>query len=104
LEEIVYEYNKRGNSERKFSFLKGEFGWKWPPFQWMEENNVFLIIAALANNIFVAIGDLFRKTVPYIKSNSRLKEFKFVFVDVACAFLNDTYTFYSKDIDYDLLI
>lgn len=103
-EEIVYEYNKRGDSERKFSYMKSEFGWRLPPFQWMNENNVFLIVASLANNIFVGIRNMFKKYIPQINLRSRLKEFQFVFIDVACAYLDRQYIFYNTDIEYELLI
>lgn len=103
-EEIVHEYNKRGDAERKFSYMKSEFGWRLPPFQWLNENNVFLIVASLANNIFVGIRNMFKKLIPQINVKSRLKEFQFVFIDVACAYLNKQYIFYNTDIEYELLI
>ncbi|MFI5142040.1 MAG: hypothetical protein ACHQII_06755, partial [Bacteroidia bacterium] len=103
-EEIVNEYNKRGDAERKFSYMKNEFGWRLPPFQWMNENNVFLIAASLANNIFVGMRNMFKKVIPQIGLKSRLKDFQFVFMDVACAYINKTYIFYNTDIEYEKLM
>lgn len=103
-EGIVYEYNKRGDAERKFSYMKQEFGWRLPPFMWMNQNNVFLIVTSLANNIFVGIRNLFKIMIPQIKIKSRLKEFRLTFMDVACAYINRTYIFYNTDIEYELLI
>ena len=60
-EELIIEYNKRGNSERKFSFIKNDFGWRLPPFMHMNENTVFMIASALANNVFRGMVVLFRK-------------------------------------------
>lgn len=102
-EEIILEYNKRGNAERKFSFMKNDFGWKFPPFSNMNENTVFLIAASLANNIFRGIVTLFKKHIPQLRLNSRLPDFKYVFIDVACAYQDRTYIFYNTDIDYQKL-
>lgn len=103
-EELVIEYNKRGNAERKFSFMKNDFGWRLPPFMNMNENTVFLIASALANNIFRGMVKTFKKQVPQLRLNARLKEFQFIFIDVACAYIDKTYIFYNTDIEYELLI
>ena len=103
-EEIVVEYNKRGNAERKFSFLKNDFGWRLPPFMNMNENAVFMIAAALANNIFRAMVLLFKKDVPQLRLNARLREFQFIFINVACAYINDQFVFFEQDILYDKLM
>jgi hypothetical protein len=103
-EEIIIEYNKRGDAERKFSYMKNEFGWRLPPFQRMNENNVFLIAASLANNIFVGMRNMFKKVIPQINLKSRLKEFQFIFIHVACAYVDKTYIFYNTDIEYEKLM
>jgi len=103
-EELIIEYNKRGMAERVFSFMKSEFAWRLPPFMNMNENTVFMIAAALANNVFKGMVMLFKKKIPQIKLNTRLKEFQFVFIDVACAYIDKTYIFYNTDIEYELLI
>jgi hypothetical protein len=100
-ENIVYEYNKRGDAERKFSYMKNDFGWRLPPFQWMNENTVFLIASSLANNLFVGIRAIFNKQIPEVKLNSRLREFQFVFMHVSCALIKRTYVFYNTNIAYE---
>ncbi len=103
-EEIVLEYNKRGNAERKFSFMKNDFGWRLPPFMNLNENAVFLIAAALANNIFRGVVTLFKKKLPWLRLNGRLRDFQYIFIDVACAFIDKTYMFYNTDIEYENLM
>lgn len=104
-EDIIYEYNKRGDAERKFSYLKSQFSWKYPPFQWMNENNVFLIVASLANNLFVGIINIFNKKYPkYFDPKSRLKKFLFLFINSSCVYMDRTYIFSNKDIDYHSLM
>ncbi|MGQ0828920.1 MAG: transposase [Bacteroidota bacterium] len=103
-EEIILEYNKRGNAERKFSFLKQDFGWRLPPFMNMNENAVFMIAAALANNIFRAMVILFKKDVPQLRLNARLREFQYIFINVSCAYINDQFVFYEEDILYEKLM
>lgn len=103
-EELIVEYNKRGMAERVFSFMKNEFAWRLPPFMNMNENTVFMIASALANNIFKGMVKLFKKYIPQVKLNTRLKEFQFVFIDVACAYIDKTYIFYNTDIEYEKLM
>jgi hypothetical protein len=103
-EEIVLEYNKRGNAERQFSFMKNDFGWNLPPFMKMNENTVFCIAAALANNIFRGMVKTFNKVLPELRLNSRLLDFQYVFIDVACAYIDKTYIFYYTDIEYEKLM
>lgn len=103
-EEVVFEYNKRGGAERKFDFMKNDFGWKLPPFMKMNENAVFMIASALANNIFRGMVELFKKQVPELKSNARLKEFQFIFIDVACSVIDKTYVFFNTNIAYEKLM
>lgn len=104
-EGIINEYNKRGDAERKFSYMKRDFAWRLPPFMWMRENSVFIIVAAFANNIFVGMLKLFKKIIPnHINLKSRLRDFQFTFINVACAYLDKTYIFYSRDIEYDKLM
>ena len=103
-EEIIMAYNKRGDAERKFDFMKNDFGWEYPPFMRMNENAVFMIAAALANNIFRGMVILFKKFVPELRLNARLREFQFFFINVACALINNQYIFYDPDIPYDELM
>lgn len=103
-EEIVKEYNKRGGAERKFSFMKDEFAWELPPFAEMNHNTVFMITAALANNIFRGVLELFKNKVPGLKVSNRLPEFRELFINVACTYIRNTFVFFSQDILYDELM
>ncbi|MCW3072754.1 MAG: hypothetical protein JWO44_2644 [Bacteroidetes bacterium] len=103
-EEIIIEYNKRGGAERKFSFLKDELSYELPPFAEMNHNTVFLIVAALANNIFRGVLELFKDKVPGLKLTNRLPEFRELFINVACTYIRDTFVFFSQDILYDELM
>lgn len=104
-EELLLEYNKRGNAERKFSFMKNDFGWRWPPFMNMNENTVFMIAAALANNIFRGIAAIFKKQIPEIRLNARIREFQFIFIDVACEYLGKgVYRFFNTDIAFEKIM
>jgi hypothetical protein len=104
-ESIVKEYNMRGKAERNFTFMKNDFGWNLPPFMNLNENNVFLIVSALANNIFRACLKLFKKAMPWLRLNMRLPEFRFEFVSVVCEY-TDTgyYKFNSSEVGYLILM
>jgi hypothetical protein len=103
-EEIIIEYNKRGNAERKFSFMKRDFGWKRPPFSEMNDNMVFLIATAIANNIFRGISELFKEKIPGLKLSYRIKKFKSLFIIAPCAFINGRFNFFEQDVLYDKLM
>lgn len=105
-EDIVKEYNKRGDAERKFSFMKNDFGWKYPPFMNMNENTVFFILAALANNVFRSMVKIFNKIIPELRLNTRLPDFQFVFIHVSCYYNNNDgyYEYDNTDIPYELLM
>lgn len=104
-EEIIREYNKRGNAERKFSFMKNDFAWKQLPFDEMNHNTVFLISAALANNIFRGALELFKDRVPGMKLTNRLPEFRELFINVGCAYIRKIFVFFNNnDIPYDELM
>lgn len=100
-EDIVRFYNQRGTSEQIFDTLKNDFAWRLPPFCGMAQNTVFLIIAALTNNVYQALIHKFNKHVNDIKLNAKLKEFIFTFMSVACEIIDDTYVFYNTDIAYE---
>jgi len=47
---------------------------------------------------------MFKKVIPQIGLKSRLKEFQFIFIHVACAYIDKTYIFYNTDIEYEKLM
>ncbi|HXU28154.1 MAG TPA: transposase [Bacteroidia bacterium] len=103
-EELIVEYNKRGTTERVISFMKNDFGWRLPPFMNMNENTVFLIASSLANNIFKGMVRVFKESIPELRLNMRLREFQFVFMDVACALIKGVYQFFKTDIAYEKIM
>lgn len=104
-EQLMIEYNHRGTSERQFSFMKQDFGWRMPPFCKMKHNTVFLIASALANNIFRAMVRIFIGDVPGMKFSQRLKEFIKNFILVACEYINgEVYEFSNSKINYEKIM
>ncbi|MDP1746049.1 MAG: transposase [Bacteroidota bacterium] len=103
-EELIVEYNKRGDAERQFDAMKNDFGWRFPPFMNMNENTVFMIAAALANNVLRGILNVFKKKLPELRLNTRLRDFQFIFIDVACEYINNTFIFYNTDMAYEKIM
>lgn len=103
-EELVLLYNKRGDAERQFSFMKNDFGWKFPPFSRMNENTVFFIISAMANNVFRAIASIFNKNVDKLNLKSRIRKFQKMFIDVVAVCINGEWIFSSTKIDFEKIV
>lgn len=99
-EELLYLYNQRGDSERKFSFMKNDFGWKYPPFMNMNENTVFFILSALANNVFRAIAELYKEEISDLKLNARVRKFQKAFIDAIAIYNDGEWVFYNTKIDF----
>jgi len=104
-EQLIKEYNKRGDAERKFSFMKRDFGWRMPPFYWMNQNMVFLIAAAMANNVFRGMQKMFVRHVPGLMHNHRLNKFIDIFIINVCEYIGgDVYEFSNTDIDFEKIM
>jgi hypothetical protein len=96
-EDLVLEYNKRGGCERTFHYLK-DCGWKYPPFSDIAENNVYLIVSALAYNIFLSALMNFNEYVDGLDAKSRLPKFIDLFVEIACEIIDENnFEFYIND-------
>jgi hypothetical protein len=103
--DLLLEYNQRGATERQFDAMKNDFGWRLPPFMKMEQNTVFMIAAALANNIFRGILKRFKKVFKELRLETRLPEFQFVFIEVACQLVKkDFYRYFHPAFDYEKLM
>lgn len=100
-EKLIYFYNERGNSERKFDFMKNDFGWKFPPFMRMNENTVFFIITALANNVFRAVAEIFNEHIDELELNARVRRFQKIFIDNTAICTNGLWTYYNTKIDFE---
>lgn len=103
-EHIVLEYNQRGTSERQFSFMKKDFAWHLPPFMNMNENTVFMIAAALANNIFRAMINQFKNAVPQLKDSFRLRAFQQIFINVSCLLMKRKYVFLNTPLAFEKIM
>jgi hypothetical protein len=98
------EYNKRGASEREFEYMKNDFAWKYPPFQHMNENAVFLIATAFANNVMRAMVMKFKKTMTHLRFEARLPDFMANFILVSITYINNGYLFLDGKKDYVKLL
>jgi hypothetical protein len=101
---IILTYNKRGGAERNFSYLKADFAWKWPPFMYMNQNTVFLIAAALANNLFRGVLKLFKKKIYQLRLNMTLETFRYKFINVAWELIDGIYEYANSNIAYEKLM
>jgi len=99
--EVIESYHKRGGEERRFDWMKNDFGWALPSFMRMNQNTVFMIAAALANNVFRGVVKIFKKEIPQLRLTARLREFIYEFITVACSYMDGVYTFYSTDIAFE---
>jgi len=66
----------------------------------MNENTVFMIIAALANNVFRSIVQLLENKVPTLKRTTGIKKFKQIFIDVFAELIDGEWKYRKKQIDY----
>ncbi|HXD92327.1 MAG TPA: hypothetical protein VNX01_03900 [Bacteroidia bacterium] len=101
---LILEYYKRGNAERKFDAMKNNFAWNLPPFSRMNENTVFMIMAAIANNVFRAMLTKFADKIKQLKKTFRLKEFIDVFIKAECEIIKNTYVFANTQIEFEKLM
>ena len=103
-EELFYLYNQRGEAERQFNFLKKDFGWSYPPFMWMNENTVFFILTALANNVFRAVALLFNEHINKLELNARVRRFQKAFIDIIASYTNGQWTYRNTKIDFEKIV
>jgi len=80
--DVIEFYNQRGASERIFDEMNNDFGWGNLPFSFLEENTVYMLIAAMCRNFYLYILDKIAQKTPFIENTFRLKKFIFRFVVV----------------------
>lgn len=97
-EELMKLYNQRGEAERQFDFMKNDFGWKLPPFMNMNENTVFFILTALANNVFRAVAQIFNEHIDELELNARVRRFQKAFINTVAINMNGKWIFYNEKI------
>lgn len=101
IEEIVTFHNARGAVERSYDVLKNHFGFRLPPFSNMNENSVFMLIAALTNNIYQALIARVSKEFKKLSPVSRLRDFIQYFMTVSLEIVDGTPVFYDMESPYE---
>lgn len=105
---IINYYNKRGDMERNFAFLRSDFSWKKLPFKKIEENATYMAVTALMSNLFEWIKLKLKEKVPSFKSvHIRLKKFLNCFAAVPAKWMRtarQTYLVLYTDKDYSGLL
>jgi hypothetical protein len=97
--DLILLYNARGGSERRFDFMKNDLGWRWAPYQWMTQNTVFLIISAMASNLFRAAAKLFDENLDGVDLKARIRKFQKNFINIIAICVEGQWTFHGKKID-----
>jgi hypothetical protein len=73
-------YYQRGDVERQFDILKNDFGWNYPPYSQLANNNVFLYITAMCRSLYAHVLDKLSNTYRNVNSRMRMKRFIFSFI------------------------
>ena len=81
--EIIEYYNQRGASEKIFDVMNNDFGWKYLPASYLNQNHTFMIITAIIKNYYNYFVGLVSNVFQDIKPTTRLKRFVFRFITVA---------------------
>ncbi len=80
---VIEYYNQRGKSEKIFDVMNNDFGWKYLPASFLNENCAFMIITAMIKNFYAYFVDKVSDVFSCIKPYTRLKRFVFKFITVA---------------------
>lgn len=105
-EEIITFYNARGASEKKFDVMNNDFGWSKLPCSFLNENTAFLLLTAIAANVYLYLIGKIAEVFTDIKPESRIKRFLFRFIAVPAKWIKTgrrwVLNIYSQK-PYDLL-
>lgn len=105
-EEIITFYNARGASEKKFDVMNNDFGWSKLPCSFLNENTAFLLLTAIAANVYLYLIGKIAKVFTDLKPESRIKRFLFRFIAVPAKWIKTgrrwVLNIYSQK-PYDLL-
>lgn len=94
--QVIEFYNQRGAMERNFDDLKNNFNWRRPPFSFLNENTVFLIISAIAKIIYQYLLKEYCKKMDFLKRNFRLKNFITHFISVSSQWIRGRLILYTE--------
>ena len=104
IEDVVKLVNQGGKSEHVFHALKSA-GWEYPPFSFMNQNLVFFILTALANNVYEAVLMKFKETFPKLNiDNIRLTKFRKKFINIICEVIDGIFYFDEGGVDIKKLM
>jgi hypothetical protein len=104
--EVIEFYNQRGASEKTFDVMNNDFGWNHLPCSFLNENTAYLIIMAIAKNLFNYVVEKVSRVFDDIQPTTRLKRFIFRFITVAGKWIYSGRQWVLKlytDRPYDLL-
>ena len=104
--EVIEYYNQRGASEKTFDVMNNDFGWNHLPCSFLNENNAYLIIMAIAKNFYNYVVEKVSRVFDDIQPTTRLKRFIFRFITVAGKWIYSGRQWVLKlytDRPYDLL-
>lgn len=105
---IIKHYNKRGDMERNFAFLRSDFSWKKLPFKKIKENATYMAVTALMSNLFEWVKLKLKEKVSFFKSvHIRLKKFLNCFAAVPAKWIKtagQTFLVLYTDRDYSGLL
>ena len=104
--ELIEFYNKRGTFEQGFHNLKKHHGWKYMPFSKLNENHVFVLISAMANNIYQGYLKILSDKLPQYKKvlTMRLNKFIKSFINTVCTYKNGKFIFSDLDLDFQKIV
>lgn len=96
--EVLAFYNQRGAIEKNYDILNNDFMWKNLPFSYLHENTVFMIVTAIAMDLYRYLIALFASRVDWVESTDRMKTFRFSFISMSAEFT------YNETGELELLI
>ncbi len=79
---LIEKYNQRGTQEHAFHNLKQHFGWKYPPFQRVHDNEAFQMLAGISYNLYQAMVKKFSEITPTLKGGIEKNKFMDLFIHV----------------------
>lgn len=79
-EEVIIFYNQRASLEPNFHYLNEDFNWQHMPFSFLDQNTVYMVIAAISFILFEFIKGLYCKMVDFVEPSMRMKRFILNFV------------------------
>lgn len=80
--EVVVYYNQRATQERLIDDLKRDFHWTNPPFSFMNQNAVYMVVGAIGCLIYRHLIKIFSRKLKFVRKTYQLKNFIFHFISI----------------------